>query len=77
MKKMKAFCTATVLALTLSASVFAGDIASPGAAQPGDIGTSGCVSTAPPTVSPNETAVVSSGDAGVLSDVLLALLAMF
>ena len=66
MKKMKAFCTATVLALTLSASVFAGDIASPG-----------CVSTAPPTVSPNETAVVSSGDAGVLSDVLLALLAMF
>jgi hypothetical protein len=61
MKKMKAFCTATVLALTLSVSVFAGDIASPGAAQPSDIGTPGSVSTAP----------------AVLGDVLLALLSMF
>ena len=77
MKKMKAFCTATVLALTLSVSVFAGDIASPGAAQPGDIGTPSSVPTAPATVSPNETAVVSSEDAGALGDVLLALLSMF
>jgi len=76
MKKMKAFCAATVLALTLSVSVFAGDIASPGTAQPGDIGTPGSVST-PPTVSPNETVVVSSEDAGALGDVLLALLSMF
>ncbi|HEX9630237.1 MAG TPA: hypothetical protein VF961_09470 [Pyrinomonadaceae bacterium] len=76
MKKIKAFCAVTVLALTLSVSVFAGDIASPGAAQPGDIGTPSSVST-PPTVSPNETVVVSSVDAGALSDVLLALLSMF
>ena len=76
MKKMKAFCAVTVLALTLSVSVFAGDIASPGAAQPGDIGTPSSVST-PPTVSPNETVVASSEDAGALGDVLLALLSMF
>jgi len=77
MKKMKAFCTAAVLALALSVSAFAGDIASPGAAQPGDIGTPGSVSTAPPTLSTNETAVVSNEDAGVLGDVLLAFLSMF
>ena len=76
MKKTKAFCTATVLALTLSVSVFAGDIATPGAAQPGDTGTPSSVST-PPTVSPNETVVVSSEDAGALGDVLFALLSMF
>jgi len=71
MKKMKAFCTATVLALTLSVSAFAGDIATPGAACVGDIGTPGSASTAPPT------ALVSNMDAGVLGDVLLALLSMF
>jgi len=76
MKKIKAFCAVTVLALTLSVSVFAGDIASPGAPQPGYIGTPSSVST-PPTVSPNETVVVSSEDAGALTDVLLALLSMF
>jgi hypothetical protein len=77
MKKMKAFCTATVLALTLSVSAFAGDIASPGAAYPGGIGTSGSVSTAAPTLSTNETAVVSNSDGGVMGDMLLALLSMF
>ncbi len=77
MKKMKAFCTATVLALTLSVSAFAGDIATPGMALPGDLGTPGSVSTAPPTLSANETLVISNRDAGVLGDVLLALLSMF
>ncbi len=76
MKKMKAFCTATVLALTLSVSAFAGDIATPGAA-PGDIGTPGSVSTAPPTLSTNEPAVVSNSEVDVLVDVLLEVLSMF
>jgi hypothetical protein len=68
MKKMKAFCTATVLALTLSVSAFAGDIATPGTAQPGGTATPSSVATAP---------LVTNSDPGVLGDVLLALLAMF
>ena len=74
MKKMKAFCTATVLALTLSVSAFAGDIATPGAA-PRDIGAPSSVSTAPPSLPTNEPAVVSGVD--VLGSVLLDLLSMF
>ena len=77
MKKMKAFCRATVLALTLSVSVFAGDIATPGAACPGDSGTPGSVSTAPQTLSSIEPAVVSNSDVDVLGEVIVALLAMF
>jgi hypothetical protein len=36
MKKMKAICTAVILALALSVPVYAGDINSPGVAAPGE-----------------------------------------
>ena len=44
MKMMKAICTATVLALTLSIPAFAGDISTPGCTTD----TSGAISTTSP-----------------------------
>lgn len=41
MKRMKAICTATILALALSIPAFAGEISTPGVASPGEIGTPG------------------------------------
>lgn len=74
MKTMKAFCTATVLALTLSVSAFAGDIASPGSAKTGDIGTPGAVSTAPLHTN---TEVVSDLGTEEWGEMLLTLLSLF
>jgi hypothetical protein len=75
MKTMKAFCTAIILSLTISISAFAGDIATPGAAQAGDTST-GTLST---TTSGQSTGDPSLGDpdASTLGDVLLTLLSMF
>jgi len=72
MKTMKAVCTATVLALTLSVPTFAGDISSPGAPKTGEIGTPGAVSTTPSTTT-------SGGDLaqGAFEDLFLALMSMF
>jgi hypothetical protein len=75
MKTMKAVCTATVLALTLSVSAFAGDISSPGAPKSGDIGTPGAVSTEP--TSSDATTVTSDVEMGALADILLALASLF
>jgi hypothetical protein len=37
MKTLKAICTATVLALALSVTAFAGEISSPGSPTPGNV----------------------------------------
>ena len=75
MKTMKAFCTAIVLSLTISISAFAGEIATPGAAQIGNT-TTGTLSTAPSGQSADTTEV---GDlsASLFGDVLLTLVSMF
>lgn len=74
MKTMKAFCTAIVLSLTISISAFAGEIATPGAAQTGDTGTA-TLSTFN-SIQPKDTQI---GDlyASTISDVLLTLVSMF
>jgi len=79
MKTMKAFCTAIVLSLTISISAFAGEIATPGAAQTGDTGdtsTSTATFSTSPTVQPTDTQI---GDLYVsaISDALLTLVSMF
>jgi hypothetical protein len=77
MNTMKAFCTAIVLSLTISISAFAGDIASPGAAQTGDTGdTSTATFSTSPAVQPTDTQI---GDlyVSMISDVLLTLVSMF
>jgi len=73
MKTMKAICTATVLALTLSVSAFAGDISTPGAAHSG--GGSDAVTTTLPTLSTDASTDLSETDA--FADILLALVTMF
>jgi hypothetical protein len=77
MKTMKAVCTATVLALTLSVSAFAGDIATPGCARTGDTGTPGAVPTATAPISTEATAAISDLEMGTFADMFLALVSMF
>lgn len=74
MKTMKAFGTAIVLSLTISISAFAGEIATPGAAQTGDPST-GTISTSP-SVQPTDTQTGGLYDS-TISDVLLTLASMF
>ena len=77
MKTMKAFCTAIVLTLTISISAFAGDIATPCAAQTGDTGdTSTATFSTSPIIQPTDTQI---GDLYVstISDALLTLVSMF
>jgi len=62
MKTIKAICTATVLALTLSAPAFAGDIATPGKS---------CVGTSETTI------IASDSETSTLGDILLAFISMF
>ena len=45
MRKLKAICATTILGLAFTVPVYAGDIGSPGAANPGDIGSPGLPST--------------------------------
>jgi len=45
MRKLKAICATTILSLAFTVPVYAGDIGSPGAANPGDIGSPGLPST--------------------------------
>jgi hypothetical protein len=77
MKTMKAVCTATVLALTLSVSTFAGDISSPGAPKTGEIGTPGAVATASSAPATDTTTVVCDLAQGALEDLILALMSIF
>ena len=44
MRKLKAICASTILGLAFTVPVHAGDIGSPGAANPGDIGSPGATS---------------------------------
>jgi len=44
MRKLKAICATTILGLAFTVPVYAGDIGSPGAANPGDIGSPGVTS---------------------------------
>lgn len=76
MKTMKAVCTATVLALTLSISAFAGDISTPGSARTGDISTPGAVQTATPSGSADTAAPMSDLGMGTFADMFLALMYM-
>jgi hypothetical protein len=72
MKTIKAICTATVLALTLSVSAFAGDISSPGALSPspGEIGTPDTVAAAPSTL------LADYDSGGAFEDWVLTLMSM-
>ena len=74
MKTMKAFCTAIVLSLTISISAFAGEIATPDAAQTVHAST-GTFSTSP-SVQPTDMQI---GDLYVspIKDILLTLASMF
>ncbi|MEO7970961.1 MAG: hypothetical protein ABI698_06665 [bacterium] len=75
MKTMKAFCTAIILSLTISITAFAGDIATPGAAQTGDTST-GTLSTTTSSQSIDDTSL-GDADASTIGYVLLTLLSMF
>jgi hypothetical protein len=77
MKMIKAICTATVLALTLSIPAFAGDISTPGTALSGDISTPGVVSTPSPNQSDDTTIFVCESEEHALGDMFLALMSMF
>ena len=79
MKTMKAVCTATVLALTLSVSALAGDIAYPGAAHSGDPTTIDPVATATPApaISTDPTVVVGATSTSEFTDLLVAFVLMF
>ena len=74
MKTMKAFCTAIVLSLTISISAFAGEIATPDAAQTVHTST-GTFSTSPSIQPP--AAETSGLYASTIGDVLLTLVSMF
>lgn len=45
MTKLKAICATTILCLAFTIPAYAGDISSPGAANPGDISTLGSADT--------------------------------
>lgn len=77
MKTIKAICTATVLALTLSVTSFAGDISSPGAPKTGEIGTPGAVATASSALETDTTTVVSDLAQVAVEDLMLALMSVF
>ena len=76
MKTMKAICTATVLALVLSVSAFAGDIAAPGAPTP----STDVTSTGDLTVSTDPTMDVSATSStyvDLFTENVLALISLF
>jgi hypothetical protein len=67
MTKLKAICATTILGLAFTIPASAGDIHSPGAANPGDMGTPGVTSTEPGDIH-------SPGLANTLGDVMLDIL---
>jgi hypothetical protein len=77
MKTMKAICTATVLALTLSVSAFAGDISSPGAPKTGETSTPGAVPTASSAPETDTTTVVCDLAQSAVEELMLALMSIF
>ena len=74
---MKAICKATVLALSLSVSAFAGDIASPGAPIPGAVGTTTSVSSAPTNQTDVDWSATGSAEMYVVMNGLLQLVSLF
>ena len=81
MKTLKAICTATILALALSVSVYGGDMSTPGspAPAPGQVSIPGVAPTNPGDIQTPGEASTAPGDIGMPSfaDILLALVSMF
>ncbi len=79
MKTLKAICTATIFALALSVTAYAGDISSPGAPCPGDQQTPDI--TAPATDDLNTagdvTTLSDTADSSGIVDILLGLVSIF
>ena len=77
MKTLKAICTATILALALSVSTYAGDVSTPGspAPAPGHVSTPGAVPADPVDAQTPDTVSIAPGEIGMPSfaDILLAL----
>ena len=73
---MKSICKATVLALSLSVSAFAGDIATPGAPLPGTIVTGSSVCSAPTNQTADDWSATSSAEMYVVMDGLMQLVSL-
>jgi hypothetical protein len=76
MKTMKAICKATVLALSLSVSAFAGDIANPDAPIGGTIRTTTSVSTLPASQTTTSWSATGSEEVYFVVDSLVQLVAL-
>jgi hypothetical protein len=66
MTSLKAICATTILGLAFTVPVYAGDIGSPGAANPGDIGSPGV--TTPGDIDTSE---------DIMLDILLGAISLF
>jgi hypothetical protein len=66
MTSLKAICATTILGLAFTVPVYAGDIGSPGAANPGDIGSPGV--TTPGDIDTSE---------DIMLDILLGAISVF
>ena len=79
MKTLKAICTAAILALALSVPAYAGDMQTPGCANPGDISTPGETTAAPGDIDSPAVTSTDPGDIGSpgFADILWALASMF
>jgi hypothetical protein len=74
MTKLKAICATTILGLAFTVPVYAGDIGSPGAANPGDIGSPGVTSTEPGDIhSPG----LPNTSEDIMLDILLGAISLF
>lgn len=72
MTKLKAICATTILCLAFTIPAYAGDISSPGAANPGDIGSPGV--TSPGDISSPGLANLSED---IMLDILLGAISLF
>ena len=72
MTKLKAICATTILGLAFTVPVYAGDIGSPGAANPGDIGSPG-VTTPGDIGSPG----LPNTSEDIMLDILLGVISLF
>lgn len=72
MTKLKAICATTILCLAFTVPVYAGDIGTPGAANPGDMGSPGV--TTPGDIGTPGLANMS-GD--IMLDILLGVISLF
>lgn len=79
MKTLKAICTAAILALALSVPAYAGDVQTPGRANPGAVSTPGAITPSPKDVDSAGVKSTDPGDIGFpgFADILWALASMF